>query len=185
MKINLSFYGLVIISLYIGYIEYLLLFLLALLVHELGHIMFIKLFNIKINNFNLTLYGGILKLDEKKYISLNNYKKFLIYIGGILFNLIFFILFKNNIFGKYNLLLLLFNLLFIYPLDGYHILCLFVNKTIINNLSIISMIILFIIGYYLNSLGVIIIILVLIFKNIEYFIKKDKIYLLNLINNLS
>ena len=53
MKINLSFYGLLIISLYIGYIEYLLLFLLALLVHELGHIMFIKLLHFYLTKWQL------------------------------------------------------------------------------------------------------------------------------------
>lgn len=185
MKINYSFYGLVILSLYTGYFNYLFLLILALLIHEIGHIIFIKIYKIKILNFSLSLYGGILKLDDNSYDLLKKYQKVLIYLGGILFNLIFYLLFKNTVFGKYNLLLMIFNLLFIYPLDGYHIICLYINKTIINNLSIICMIILFVFGYYLNSIGIILIFLVLIFKNIKYYFEKDKIYLLNLINNLS
>ena len=92
--------------------------------------------------------------------------------------------YKDNIFGKCNIVLFIFNLLPIYPLDGYNIIKLFINDTMLNNLVIISLVILLIFAIYNNSLGLLFIISTLIYKNIIYYKEKDKIYLLNLVNNM-
>ena len=185
MKINYSFIFLCLFSLYIGYFDILLFFLLSLLIHELGHILFIKLFKIKINNFSLSLYGGCLNINTIQYNSLKKYKKFLIYIGGIFFNFIFFIMFIDTLFSKVNLILLIFNLLPIYPLDGYNILNIFIkNKKIINDLTILLITILLIICIYNNSLGLLVIVITFLYKNIIYYKRKDKQYLTNLMLNM-
>lgn len=192
MKINYSFLALLIFSLYIGYIKYLILFMICLLIHEIGHILFIKIFDVKILGFNLSIYGCNLKLEEKQYNSLKKIFKILIYIGGILFNLITILILKSinnfdnkNLLINMNMLLLIFNLLPIYPLDGYNILFLIINnKNVINNLTILTIVILLIISIYSNSLGLIIITLILFYKNIIYYKNKDKQYLLNLFKNM-
>lgn len=192
MKISYSFLILLIFSLYIGYINYLILFMLCLLIHEIGHLLFIKIFDVNILGFNLTIYGCNLKLDQKKYNSLKKIYKFLIYFGGILFNLITILVLKNiidftnkNLLINMNMLLLIFNLLPVYPLDGYNILFLIINnKNIINNLTIFTIVILLIVSIYSNSLGLVIITLILLYKNIIYYKNKDKQYLLNLFKNM-
>lgn len=182
MKINYSFLLLIVFSLYIGYFDRLLIFLVAFVIHEIGHLFFILILNVKINSFELSMFGGNLKIQNIENIS--KYKKFFIYVGGILFNFVFFILFKSTFFGKVNLILLIFNMFPIVSLDGFNIFKLFVNKTIMNNINVTTLCILLMIGLYFNSLGILIIVLLLIFKNIEYFKNKDNIYLLQVVRNM-
>lgn len=184
MKINYSFIFLLIFSLYTGYFDKLLIFFLCLIFHELGHIIFIIIYNIKIKKIYLYAYGFTMKLDDIKFDNIKKNQKILVFSGGILINLFLFIIFYKNDFGENNLLLFSFNLLPIYPLDGYNILKQFINNTLLNNIVIIGLIVLFIIGYYANSLGLIFIDIMLIVKNIKYYKEKDKIYLLKIINNV-
>lgn len=184
MKINYSFIFLLIFSLYIGYIDILLIFLLCLILHEIGHIIFIIIYRIKIKKINLYAYGFSMLLDEMQFDSIKKYQKIIVFSGGLIVNLLLLIIFYKNTFGKYNLFLFLFNLLPIYPLDGYNILKQLINTTLLNNVVVICLIILFIVGYYINSLGLIIIFIMLIIKNIKYYKEKDKIYLLKIINNV-
>lgn len=184
MKISLSFILLVLFSLYIGYFDNLLIFIFCLLLHECGHLLFIILFKVKINKFKLSISGGLLNLDLYTFNKLTKNKKILIYSMGVIINLFLYYIFKNSLFGKYNLLLFVFNSLPIYPLDGYNILKLLLNKTFINNLSIVSITFLFIVSIYTNSVGLFIISIILVYKNIIYFKEKEKNYLINLINNM-
>lgn len=184
MKINYSFIFLLIFSLYTGYIDKLLVFLLCLILHELGHIFFIIIYNVKIKKIYLYAYGFSMTLDDIRFDNIKKYQKILVFSGGILVNLLLFIIFYKSDFGRNNLLLFSFNLLPIYPLDGYNLLKQFINNTLLNNIVIICLIVLFIIGYYTNSLGLILIDVMLIVKNIKYYKEKDKIYLLKIINNV-
>ena len=184
MKINLSFILLIILSLYTGYIDKLLLFLCCLLIHECGHVVFIKMFKQKINKFSISIYGGTLELDNNIYEQLSTMKQTIIYFSGVIINLLMYLLFKNNEFGKYNLILFCFNLIPIYPLDGYNIIRLLTNKTLLYNISIISFLLLIMYAIYSNSLGLIIIVVILIYKNIIYYRSKDKIYLVNILKNM-
>jgi len=185
MKINYSFIFLCLFALYIGYIDILMLFLLSLIIHEIGHILFIKIYKIPIKQFTLSLYGGCLNIDIKYYNKLNKYKKLLIYSGGILFNLILYYLFKNNLFGKINLIYCIFNLLPVYPLDGYNILKIFINKNkILNDITVVIITLLIIISVYSNSLGLLILSIIILFKNLKYYKQNEQQYLTNLISNM-
>lgn len=184
MKINYSLLFLILFSLYIGYFDKLLLFIVCLLIHEIGHLIFIKLFKVKINSFTLSIYGGLIDINYDNLISLNKYKKIIIYSSGTFMNLIFYILFNNVIFGKIHLIMLFFNLLPIFPLDGFNIYILLFNKYIVYNLQCITLFVLLVIGIYYKSIGIIIIFLVLFFKVISYFKRKDKIYLYKIIKNM-
>ena len=94
--------------------------------HELGHIIVIKLFHYKINSICLYPCGGIIKTNIQ--INIPRLQLFIISIAGILMQIILFIVTKNisgynwDIFRRLNLLIILFNILPIYPLDGYKIL---------------------------------------------------------------
>ena len=97
----------------------------------------------KISEVIILPFGGLTKFNEK--INKPILEEFLIAIMGIIFQIIF--CFSIN--KTYNLIIICFNLLPIYPLDGYKILNLFFNKVFNFKLSYylsiyISYIILFI-----------------------------------------
>ncbi len=99
-----------------------------IIVHELGHFLVAFLFRWEIDKINIYPYGGCVKFNA----SLNKpiYQEFLILISGPLFQLLLFfiygILYNYHYINyrdflniqSYNYILLAFNLLPIYPLDG-------------------------------------------------------------------
>ena len=100
----------------------------------MGHILFIKLFRYKIINITIYPFGGITKVDKDINTPLN--KELLIASGGIIFQLILFIIIyfvpiniiTKNLLYKYNISILLFNMLPIIPLDGSIIINSLLNK---------------------------------------------------------
>lgn len=103
-------------------------------IHELGHITMALFFNWNIKKINIYPFGGYTIFDES--INKPFIEEFLIFIGGILFQLllyIFFNLFVDNtayiykIFISYNFAILIFNMLPIIPLDGSKILNIITN----------------------------------------------------------
>lgn len=90
--------------------------LIALCVHELGHLAWIGFFRYRIESLRLSIFGFFLKLDATKE---ELFKDICIYYGGILANLLCFLFVPDPVFKKINLLFLCFNALPIYPLDGF------------------------------------------------------------------
>lgn len=88
--------------------------LIVLIFHELGHLFFMSLFNVKITSFSFSIIGGL--IDVKMNLDIKY--ELIIYLGGIIFNL-FTLLFPHLYF--YSLIIIIFNLLPIYPLDGFNI----------------------------------------------------------------
>lgn len=88
-----------------------------IIVHELGHIIGAIIFKWKIDKVILLPFGGITIFQENIDKSLK--EEFIIAILGPLLQLVFYFLYSDNpTFNQYNLTILLFNLLPIYPLDG-------------------------------------------------------------------
>ena len=93
-----------------------------ILVHELGHFLAGKLLGFKVDKIEIYPYGGCSKMSYD--INTSFLKEFLVFVMGPLFQLIFvLIIYYLNIevpayFYTYNLFILGFNLLPIYPLDG-------------------------------------------------------------------
>ena len=109
---------------------------LIVFIHELGHITMSLIFNFKIKKINIYPFGGYTIFDN----NINNsfISEFLVFIGGILFQIILYFIFNSldistytkNIFNDYNFTILLFNLLPIIPLDGSKLLNIILNKFI-------------------------------------------------------
>lgn len=154
MKINIhiSTYIFILLSFLSGYFEYVYIFLIFILVHEFGH--YTVGLILKLSNPKIVIYpfGGITTYNDKLNIEI--YKEFLTLIGGISFQIIFYIilgiLYKNNyitsnvfdIIKKVNILLMSFNFLPILPLDGGKLLNLILDLLFSYKLSnIISIII--------------------------------------------
>lgn len=98
-----------------------------IIVHELGHIIGAFIFKWKIDKVILLPFGGITIFNEN--IDKPLYQEFIIAILGPTFQLIFYLLYKNNeIFNYYNIVILLFNLLPIHPLDGSKIFNIIFNE---------------------------------------------------------
>ncbi len=173
ININIFTYIYFLICIFSGYIKNILIIFIIIFIHELGHILFIKLFKYKIINIDIYPFGGYIKIDKMINTSIN--KDILITLGGIILQLVLYInTCKYYLFSYYNLIIIIFNLLPIIPLDGSKLLNLLLEKKYSYYLSyklniIISSIflIIFIIYNYLYNLDNYIIILFLIFKLLE------------------
>lgn len=134
IKINfLTFYFLFLLFL-CGYLKIGLIIFFIVLFHELGHILFIKYFKFEIVSVNIYPFGGVTKIN--KDINTPIAKELIIASSGIIFQLIIFIIinllpitqYTKFLFYKYNISIMIFNLLPIIPLDGSIILNSILNK---------------------------------------------------------
>lgn len=194
IKIHYSFYLLLFIGFFSGILKEVLIFIIIVILHELSHLLTSLIFKKKINFITITLIGGVIDLDsnEKGLI-----KEFFINISGILMNLLLVIIiksFKENYYTKlifeYNLIMIIFNSLPIYPLDGYRILDLiwfnYNNKykvvKIVSFISFILCIVFIIFGIMKKSIGICIIGLFLLYKNIININKREEIFLKKIVS---
>lgn len=194
-KINIFTYIFLILSMLSGFFREMILVFLILLIHEMGHFFLMKLNSIKIKSITIYPYGGM--INSNMLINTNSLKVLIISLGGIISQLllwlIFFISYKAriidlsfyNIFFKYNISIIIFNLIPIYPLDGFKILNSFFElifsfrKSLYISLIISIICLLFFIFYlYLFKISNYVIVIFLIInllnylKNIRYLINK-------------
>lgn len=104
-----------------------------ILIHELGHFLTASCLGIKTDKICLYPYGGISKFNSK--INISRKEEWLILLMGPIFQLIFYffcyLVIDNNYLKEtltnYNIFLLYFNLLPIFPLDGGRIIFLIMS----------------------------------------------------------
>lgn len=130
-KIHVFFYIVMFVALITGNIRDYLIFISIIIVHELGHITGGVIFSWNIKEVILLPFGGLTVFNNLVNTSL--LEEFIVVLLGPLFQIVFYI-FINHFFiisdrvVYYNFILLIFNLLPIYPLDGskflYVLLCL-------------------------------------------------------------
>lgn len=129
-KIHFFTYIIILISLITGRFKEVLTFLYIVMFHELGHILTGIFFKWEIDNILLLPFGCItfFKTNVNKPFK----EEVIVSISGLIFQLINFIIFKDvtTYFNYYNYGLFIFNLLPIYPLDGYKIFSVFLAKYI-------------------------------------------------------
>lgn len=116
------------ISIFTGTFVQLAIILLIVFIHELGHYMAAMYFKWRIQTIVLWVFGGVMKTDE--YGSRNIYEEFVVTIAGPFQHLLVYLLvigiLKHTTIPEaiiflllyYNTIILLFNLLPIWPLDG-------------------------------------------------------------------
>ncbi|MCL1990297.1 MAG: hypothetical protein FWG67_05325 [Defluviitaleaceae bacterium] len=120
MKIDFSFYIAFLLALFSHQIDVYLTYLIAILIHECGHLVMASFFKWELEELKVSAVGGFLTF--KNDLSKPVYQSLLVASGGVLFNLIFgFILWGLD--GPASLIysqfaIAIFNLLPIWPLDG-------------------------------------------------------------------
>lgn len=120
-KIHPFFYILMFICLFTGNIRDFLIFTSIIIVHEFGHIISGILFSWKIDRVILLPFGGLTIFNI--FINTSLFEQFIVTLMGPIFQIVFY-LFISNVFVLsdtvvfFNMVLLIFNLLPIYPLDG-------------------------------------------------------------------
>ncbi len=182
-KIDFSVYLLLLFSLLAGFMKQSLFIIMIVLIHELGHVFFCKLFKYQVLEVKLYPFGGITKVD--KLINSDINKELIISVGGVLFQLLFSLLipifFVNDfeLVNFYNKIILLFNLIPIIPLDGSIILKLLMEKIFSYKLSYIISIIISLISLVvfvllfnkllINNLVILLFLIMKIYESIKLF----------------
>ncbi len=166
-KIDLSFLILIFIIIFSPKQILIIKILLCLFIHELGHIIFIFVFKIKIKKLKLSIFGFFLELENKKNVF---YEDLLLFLGGILFNFILMLIYNDNSIFKICSLLIVFNILPVYPLDGFNIL-----KTLLGNFIPYKFVLIFlsIFSLFFNT----VIIILIIYYKLDIFLLINFIYL--------
>lgn len=150
VRIDYSTYILILIGLLSGYIKNIMIILVIVLVHELGHVFFFSLFKMDIESIVIYPFGGVSKVNKKIHERI--YKDILISLGGIIFQglliIVIYLLYKYsfivnstyNMYISYNKSIILFNLIPIIPLDGSKLLLSICSKFVSYRISYITMI---------------------------------------------
>ena len=108
-----------------GYFKQSLFIFTIVIIHELGHVFFIKLFKYPIISITIYPFGGVTKVNKK--INSSIYADLIISMGGIFLQIILYIILINqtylsvydtNFLLFYNKIIFFFNLIPIIPLDG-------------------------------------------------------------------
>lgn len=115
IKIHPFFYFFAILCILTGYFKPFIVITFIIIVHELGHILVSQIFHYKIDKIVLLPFGGVTIFKE--LINRPMKEEFFIAVAGPLFQTSLFFILKGEFF-YYNLFILLFNLLPIFPLDG-------------------------------------------------------------------
>ena len=189
-KINFLTYFVFLSFLLTGYIKNILIIFCIILIHECGHVFFLKLFHYKIIKVEIYPYGGLTTTDKLINSPIN--KDIVIYLGGVLFQILLVLFFKflfshhiilettYKLFLLYNRNILIFNLLPIKPLDGAELIELLLQKYLPFSKAIsfnINISIFFLIAFILynikSNLNNYIVVSFLIYKIVEYYKKQD------------
>ena len=171
-----------------GFFKHFLFFSLIIIIHEFGHFFGTLIYKWKVKKILILPIGGITILDE--LLSKSIYEEFIILLLGPLFQIIFYYVFTyffgfNQILYTYHYSLLIFNLLPIFPLDGYKLINLIFNKFFSFKLSHIlsislSLIVITIllINYFYNQVNFIYFLAMffLILKNVAEFLNHNFIF---------
>jgi len=125
-KIHPLTYITALIFILVGYFKFYLSFMLILFIHELGHVTLSLIFKWHIKSIILFPLGILLKFED----SLNKplIEEFIISISGIIFQLIFISFIHNYYLVISSNIILIFNILPIYPLDGAKVINIILNK---------------------------------------------------------
>lgn len=119
-KISFSFFAILLLSMLSDTSAIYFYSLLASLIHELIHIVFIYLLHSGITGIYLTLFGG--KIVRKNSGGISNFKESIISLSApsvnIIIGILSFIINRESLWGKVNLCIGIFNILPFFAFDG-------------------------------------------------------------------
>ena len=125
-KIHPFYYVFAFISSITGNFKSFMIFTFIIFIHELGHLSMALILKWKVDKVLILPFGGVTLFNEDLNRPL--FEEFLILICGPLFQLVFTYFFRSNsILVNYSIVLLIFNMLPIFPLDGSKFLNIFLN----------------------------------------------------------
>lgn len=137
IKVNPLFWFVIGIGTLTGYFREIIMIFTIVLIHELGHSFAAQHFNWRIRKIELLPFGGVAEVEEYGNRPLK--EEFIVVIAGplqhiwligfsyLMFHLNFWTSADHQLFITHNLMILIFNLLPIWPLDGGKILYLFLS----------------------------------------------------------
>ena len=139
-KVNIHFgtYLILFFALMAGYIKNMFIIFIIVIVHEMGHIFFLKVFKIPIEKVIIYPFGGLTIINSRLHERI--YKNIIVSLGGIFFQIFLILLVKllfwkglilistYDLYMKYNYLLIMFNIIPIIPLDGSKLVFAFLTK---------------------------------------------------------
>ncbi len=186
-KFHFLYWIMAFICSFCGLFKNFLYFSVLIIIHEFGHFIGAKIVKWKVKKIIVLPFGGITIFDE--FLSKSLFEEFIILILGPLFQILFYVIY-NKIFGfntllyNYHYALLFFNILPVYPLDGYKLLNIFINKfcsfkmshLLTMTISSIIAIAFFIINLYQANFIMLLALIFLVIKNIEEFINHNLIF---------
>lgn len=119
IRFHYSLLFLILLSLYSGGLKTILLILGIIFLHELAHFTFIKLFKGDTHLIEISIVGGMMYSNRD---NLTFIQKIIVDISGVFINLcLVFIFFDYEFIRNYNIIMIIFNLFPILPLDGYNL----------------------------------------------------------------
>lgn len=184
IKIHESLIILILIALLAGFIKKILLIYSLVLLHEMGHILACYYQKRRIISFELIPFGGIIEFENDK--NTNLLSEMLIVIAGPLVNLLLMPFLKGEM-AVYNQIILGFNLLPIFPLDGGRIfeiilMRFFYFKRAVKISLLVSVITIMLCSIYVIfeafSLSVLFVFAFLLYKNVMQYVKREERYML-------
>lgn len=172
-KIHPFTYIFIVIIILNGYFNKFFDIMIIILIHELGHIISGIIFRWKIEKIVILPFGCLTIFNEK--INRPLIEEFIVTISGPIFQIIHMCFLEDIYYSK---LLLLFNLLPIYPLDGYKLFNIFLNKIFSFKLShLISIYLSFIVLFlFENNLVVLFVIFLLLINIIKELLNHKYIF---------
>lgn len=182
-RIHPFFYILMFICFFTGNIRDFFIFFSLIVVHEFGHILFGLLFSWKIEKIIFLPFGCLTIFNNLVNTSL--FEQFVVTLMGPLFQIIFFLII-NYFFNIpscvcfFNYILLFFNLLPIYPLDGskflYILFCLFIPfKYCFLLLLFVSLVFIFLVLVFVEFDLLILLVLFFLFFRVVFKLKNIKV----------
>lgn len=185
IKLHYSLIVLIVLALLSGFIHKIILMYIIITLHEIGHLIALKHYKRSVDEIILFPYGGIIKYNN----SLNKpiKEEIIISLSGLFVNVILLVLLRpfKNLY-EYNLYVLVFNALPIYPLDGGKLFELLLNKffpfkkclKIMPIISLIEVIVLYVLTIiFVKRINALLILTFLLVQNIkEIRIKKHRFF---------
>lgn len=175
IKTNYSLIIFLIVMLYLSKLTEICVIIGTIIIHELSHIICAYIFGYRGFKIELSMFGGMcyMNIDTRRKVS-----SCIIYLSGIIINLVLIVLsiilikkkvcseevdYVLNVIKHYNIIMVLFSVLPIYPLDGYRVINLYIKNSY--KVSYAFIVLLFITNVYFQSIGLLILSIFLLYKN--------------------